>query len=1326
MNRLHKDAYCFLSDESNKYYQANQYPDGTYTISKNSTPVPIRYNPANLLNNRLEFGTNEEYFSLQRTITYPLEFIKDGAAILRNFYYNGRGKEEKVYLTIMQWNGTKNIYELSYRGKVDLSEKTEDPKMGKFTAPCVDDSAWGVLSENDKVEYAIDCSERNPKAIKVLFDSITLVNKYTFKTVNAPIIKNGANNEFTVPMVLINESGDSYGLVVKNQTYQNFDGFVNLEPVSGNYFFLSMYALEDVHIYGTFTFSWHTDVLPSGGIILQFRTTKGKEMRIFTNGYTVPPFKLVPGKIYEVEFDFTWDLEPDEKIYLLVELNDNSSRNFSITPIATNIFIDTKTKAEPQTAWGLRPLDALQQIVAKATDNKFTIDSEWFRVNNKDILLSGESIRQVPNAKLYTSFADFFATFNALFFMAMRMPKGELYMEKAVEVYKQNGVIVDLGEAVDVTLVPANEYSANALVIGSRDQDYRHASGRLEFNAEQSFSLPTTTANKKKELITKYRTGCYDIMFLILDYQGGSTTDNSGDKSVYLAAITDEVGSASDNIENFENVNIINSPLEPIIKSPRQNDTLTFNKPVVRGISEPGATVNIYVDSVLDGTTTSDTDGRWNYNINTELETFEPDVSTGLHTIEATFGDLSDPTSSVVVLIDTASSTPTVISYPAALDNLFNNKPLVRGWAEHGQNIDLVLDGVPLASIVTDNSNKWEYKFTTPLTNGDHTLVANGNGSDSVTFNVDAAVATPIITYIGSELDGFEITDNMPLIEGVALPNTTVDLWFDYIKNAKIGSTVSDANGNWSYQVVPVIYIDPISGAPVTIAPFDNGLHVISTSLTVQIVNVGVSGFKLDRPDFTSITGVTDNTVFNTRYTPHRMAKNHYPMFASMFRQQPKDIIRFEKSTKNANLRTILGTEIVSESADIPVSALGEPIALLEWANVRTPTYSSFAKTLYDFNNGGIIKVLFRNTTLYMLPIGTMGMENITGSVQEWKLLCSPLTTYMDLLNLYKNGLTVKLMKNAIYHSDYNSLHFVKYDHQMNAKYNYATIYEDWHENRNEPWLYNPEYVQKWQTTELLRDQIITNGVSNVQLKLYRCKEDCKDNYDAPLIQTYDYEPVSPAPLVAPEVVLEAAIDMSVHPDGQYFTVLSIGGVDVAISERIHSKTKWENTILIEASNSVNMTGMFYSSGIRTSLRIEGLIKKLQPVIATTSATSESGNRELLHSVLTRRRIVRCGTAYGLPDYLYLKVANAISLDELQIETEWYVLEDGDKLEPSDDVEGHPLYYYEVPLTLQYNEKGIVFEGAEGAVIDGVVLVMDAEAFGLPFGSLINIELPNE
>lgn len=1314
MERNQRNIYCFISDESKKYYRATQQNDGGYAISFNAQQYPILFNPSNLSASQLEFGTNMEYNSMVRNITFPLDFVKDGAAILRHLYFLGKGTEAKAYLTIIEWNGNLGYYELSYYGKIDLQTKTEDPKAGIFTASCVDDSAWGVLSRNDKVEYSIDCNARNPKAIRILIDGPTLLNRYTYQPTATSWTFDYGNTD-AMSMVLVNQDGDSSGVIAKGQQGQRIPNatVADFLSTSSNYYFSSYYPITK-NVTGSISFESNNISNGNARVAIHFEICTSVTG---PNGIVIVPIFQpdADGKIWKFDFNVDIPLISDEKCFIILYSAGLPESHLTLNYITTNIFVSTRTRPQPVVAYGVRSLDLAQQLVGKATNNRFSINSNYLTTNNKDVVLSGDSIRGIPNAKIYSSFSDWFKTFNALYFMAMRNIQGEIWAEKFTEVYRQDtGNLIDIGECVDLKLSPATEWFFNHVLVGSPKQDYRHPSGRLEFNSENSFSLPLQNVDSLKEIVTKYRTGCYDITFLILDYKGSSSQDNSGDKSNYLAKITDQIGTAVEDIETFENFNVNNAPLSPKIKSPLDNDTVNFHKPTIKGIALPGNNVNIYVDTVLDGTAVADGNGNWIYEIQTSLTGYNPGIETGIHVIQATFTDLTASNDTITLFVDLTVATPLQIDYPFPGDNLYNNKPLFKGIAPAGTNINVTLDGVFLAAIVADNSGKWTYKSPVIANGINHLLDINGT---IVNFNVDSNVAYPLITYIGSELDGFVIFNNLPLIEGVAQPGQLVTLWLNYISYGYLGTTVADANGAWSFQTVPVNYNDPLSGLPVILAPIRNGASVLSTGLINNTVGIVVTGYLLSRPAYNSITGVIDNTIFNSEYSPMRMLKEWSPLWEAILSKQPNENLYFQTGDKNSNLRTVLGSVVVAENADVPHSSLGSRFLMLENGLVKTKTNNTFAKTLYNFTQGGVIKTMFRGNALYFIPIGSMKIDNITADTQEWKLLLSPINSYQTLLNLYKNGLTINLMQNAIYHSNYNTLHFVKYNFTPNVKYNFKTVYEDWFNNRNDAWATNPNYIQKVQTTDPMIDQVITNGISAMTLKLYSCLEGL-------LVDSKQYNPVAAPPIPIPDIVLEAVYDMTLYPEGQYFFVQFVDETPVAISERIETKAKWPGTIFIEAGSSINKVGAFFSTGWIGAIRVEGLVKHRQPDGTVNVSKPESGDSQLLYSQDATKQMIRFGTAYGLPDYIYLRIAAYLLLDELRVEGVYYTLQEDEKINPSDDVDGHPMYYYNVWLSFKTNVQGNFFEGVGGGRIEGAVLVVDATAFGMPAGSLIQIGLP--
>ena len=779
------NVYFFITNSDGLFVTCTQDAFGNYSVFKYSAqPFPIKYPPTNFADSPIEFATNNKYFSLTRNISYPLDFINDGASILNNLYLNGKGIEQKCYLTVVQWSSSLGYYQLCYKGRIDFKTRKYSARTGVFSVATVDDSAWGVLSNNDTTTYRIDCSSANPKAIKVLVDGINLLNNYTFQTVAALVQRQNIGAFITFPFALINQDGDSYGLVVKSQTSNYFSSIANLAASTAGAL-STLPAVNGVSIIGSISFNafitngWLRYV---GDFSLYFYTSTGQKFLLYKNYIGLLNWTLgtiCKSALVCFNYNVTVNLAAGEQLFLVLEVNHVTDSDFQIQATVSNTTISIKTKTPTQVVYGLRPIDALQDMVNQATLGRYTIKSNFFKINNKIILTSGNAIRNSPNPSIYTSFEEFFMSYDPKYFLAMRIINGDLYIEPVTDIYPYQELpnphtIFDLGEVLDCEFEPATDYYANEIEAGSPNQDYRHPSGRLETNSTNLFSLPFLNVKKKMSLVTKYRTGCYDIQFLILDYQGNSTQDNSGDSDTYMIDISDTIGQSTQNVSTFQNVTINNSPLAPIIKSPISNDLITYNKPIIRGIAPAGSTVKIYADTVLDGSTTADGSGNWSYALSSALSSYVPGGATGVHTIQATYTDLSAPNTSITLTIYTGDTTATAITSHSNGNGEYNNLPLIKGVAQQGTTVNLSINGISVATLVADASCKWSYKVTTPIANGNVTISAN---AVSVVFPLNSFVAFPLITYVSSELDGFPVINNIPLIKGVGIPGTTVQIY---------------------------------------------------------------------------------------------------------------------------------------------------------------------------------------------------------------------------------------------------------------------------------------------------------------------------------------------------------------------------------------------------------------------------------------------------------------------------------------------------------------------------------------------------------------------
>lgn len=1309
-----QEFYTFIHDAANMYYKVSYSAMGNPIVTKDAFQYPVK-NPANLKNMQVSFGTNKTYFSGVRAVTLVWNLIEDSADIIRDVKYKGLGYAAELYLLIIRFDPLIGAYRKYYEGRFDLKESKDNPITG-YACPCVDTSIWGILSMNDTVDYQINCTQQNPAAIPILFDGITLRSRYTYQPVASTFIipNNGITaytKYFTFPLALVNVDGDSFGFIAQSEDFIINDAAAPPEDLIKNkniQGFAKTTRSVQVHIVGDYIFDWKvtTDGSINGFMPLDVSIIDERGVSLTT----IPTLFLefVADNTYRHSFhvDAIIDMYEGESLYLFGFPHLVTRDTWHITPVVSNIILSLDSKADAEVVYAIRPLDLGKALVGRATNNQFTLNSNFLSLNNKKVVTCGNALRQAPNAYIKSSFQSWFKSYDIEYWLAFRIIQNELWVEPVPTIYDSSTNLFIIGEITEVDIEDAKAYFINEIELNSPKQDYRHSSGRLEFNGQNTFSIKQFNIKNKLSLVSPYRKDGYGAYFILLDYQQQSTKDNSGDDDSFIIEITDEKKSVGSFVENFVTINVDNAPLAPIIYYPLNNDSISNDKPVVTGVCQPLTLINFYVDGSLDGSTTSDAQGNFSYDIQTSLSPYIRDIQSGVHTIDATFTDLTGTLDTISILINTDTTT-SEFQYPANEDSIYNNKPLIKGFLQTGVSANIKLDGTIIGTVIGDGNCRFQLQSPI-MSNGSHVLDINGVQAN---INVNSFVDIPLITSFS---DGFEIVNNLPLVEGVAIPGTKVDLWLDYYANVSIGTAFANPTGNWSIQLVPLFKSDGVT----VLTPIPNGLHIISTDLQIKSTIVSITGFEINRPDYSDIQGVIDNTVINTQLTPFHNLLTRIVFWKSIFYQQPNTVIQFETGDKNQAFSTTLDGVTIKENDNLQLNKypdLGLFLPYIITAKVQTPFY--FVDVIDNFSSGGLIQATYQGLILYALPIGEMTVEDVTNNIQKWSLLLSVKTPLLTLLKLSSPGITINVMKNAIFITDYNTLHWVKYDFTPDAKYNQAELYEDWFNNRNNRWTNNPDYIQKVQRSDGIREQIISNGVSGtILIDVCRCN-------DAKVVAQVDYVVVTPAPIPPPDFVQEALFDLTSLQDGDYFCVMYVSGVPVSISERWSLSDVWEETILIEANGSRNKPGAIFSDGYKCVQRVEGLVMKLQPNIEQIVNEDEVGDFDLLHSVVSRKRNILFGDGASLPDYRYLKVASAIALDNLLIQGVAYTISQNSKIEPVDRTDGFPMYYYNVEVNLKENNAGITVDSQQGNFQNGVTLVIDAGAFGIGGGGFIEIDL---
>jgi hypothetical protein len=553
-------------------YTTLYYEDGV--VKESTLPKPLPQHPQGWKDIEVAFGTNQKYFSLNRSFSVPLKYVNDGADILRYCYYKGKGYEEELYAVIGRWNRDTGIVELEYRAKIDLLKFEDNPVEG-VTVNTIEGGVLSYLSSRDSTSYEIVCDETNPKTIKVQFDGINLVDKFNYSVIPTVALADANDFRHSVPSVFLNNEGDSVGIAFGSEDYGSFP---NVSPSFDNlagYIFKPLLSAVSIRLFGTYKVQL-VGTTHDGTYSLHYIIGTGT-----SSAQTILGTQAFIGDgVLEFTFDVTINLNQNEALYLEGEYNNSGStsgNDFNI--LESNFSISFISKNPNSTAYGLFYYDYMQQLVQKMTDNRFTLDSDFFRDKKDLVVTCGDALRNtdktsantpIKNYIISASFSDAFQSGSSIYDLGIKVIDDVIWIEPKTDLYNDDTQIFDLGEINELKISTAEEYLINTVNVGYPDQRYDQRNGKFEFNSTQQYLLPVTAVNKALDLTSKFRADSFGIEF-IRGLANSDTTDNLGDKTPFFVVV-DENGS----ISTFD-LDATKNPQIGISNGKIQFDTITNN-----------------------------------------------------------------------------------------------------------------------------------------------------------------------------------------------------------------------------------------------------------------------------------------------------------------------------------------------------------------------------------------------------------------------------------------------------------------------------------------------------------------------------------------------------------------------------------------------------------------------------------------------------------------------------------------------------------------------------------------------------------------------------
>lgn len=205
----------------------------------------------------------------------------------------------------------------------------------------------------------------------------------------------------------------------------------------------------------------------------------------------------------------------------------------------------------------------------------------------------------------------------------------------------------------------------------------------------------------------------------------------------------------------------------------------------------------------------------------------------------------------------------------------------------------------------------------------------------------------------------------------------------------------------------------------------------------------------------------------------------------------------------------------------------------------------------------------------------------------------------------------------------------------------------------------NGPYFQKWQKNDHTKFQL-DSDFNDVTFKIYNF---CDDTF---------YKDIAIAPVAISITgqtwqVWEAEISFALWAEGQYYGEIAYTDENNVVQKWQTSgwdiRTKHFKTLLYEYYNTVNDKGIVFDTGIKFSIRVEGLIREFAPEALTEDYIDQKYDTYSLNDIPFGTHNNYIGNARGLPDWFIKKMNTIFTVNSVKINGELFNKVTGQKFE---------------------------------------------------------------
>ena len=489
------------------------------------TVVSISYDiPKSCIQNWDEIKFSRKRSGLEgitRTFTSKFQFVGEAYDLILEEYLS-KYLASNASITVYTITNS-HTYDEFFSCRLDFSSLTYDGNTVSINS--IDDSVANIIKANKGTQYEYSVDELKDEA-RLYYDRLSYVGSATYycggRTLESGSILvdavSGSDHYMTIPMYIgSSEIVPGSGIEVKDV------------GASGNLESCLIYTEKttSVKISIKGSYSWDGASLSAD---MQLKTKSGTLLKEWKGGWG--------GESISVNWDGEVTLSANDGIILLAAYN---------TKFALYYFSSLKITMEfpsiglPIDIDAIKPVTILKRLLKSMNGGNDGIDGEISsgideRLDNC-VILTAESIRGIPKAKLYTSYTKFVNWMEAEFGFVPVINGRVVSFRHRNNLFGENNV-KDLGSNIadfEYKIEESRIYSR--VRVGYDKQEYESMNGRDEFRFTTEYTTGVDITDNVLEFISPYRADAYGIEFLAQN-RGKDTTDDESDNDVFFVGAT--------------------------------------------------------------------------------------------------------------------------------------------------------------------------------------------------------------------------------------------------------------------------------------------------------------------------------------------------------------------------------------------------------------------------------------------------------------------------------------------------------------------------------------------------------------------------------------------------------------------------------------------------------------------------------------------------------------------------------------------------------------------------------------------------------------------